>query len=90
MKDNGPDKILSQALKGCTPQISPYLTVIFNQSLTEQDLPEDWLKGNVCLMCKKEKGKIQLNIDLSPLRVWSVKLWSYIPSCFWTSEPLRL
>lgn len=64
MKDNGPDKIPSRALKDCIPQIAPYLTVIFNQSLTEQDhvigpwqdLPE-------------RKGKIQLNIDLSPLRV---------------------
>lgn len=64
MKDNGPDKIPSRALKDCIPQIAPYLTVIFNQSLTEQDhvigpwqdLPEG-------------KGKIQLNIDLSPLRV---------------------
>ena len=36
MKDNGPDKIPSRALKECTPQMSPYLTVIFNQSLTEQ------------------------------------------------------
>ena len=57
MKDNGPDKILSQALKGCAPQIAPCLTVIFNQSLTEQDLPEDWLKGNVCPMCKKGERK---------------------------------
>ena len=57
MKDNGPDKILSRALKGCAPQIAPYLTVIFNQSLTEQDLPEDWLKGNVCPMCKKGERK---------------------------------
>lgn len=57
MKDNGPDKILSQALKGCASQIAPYLTVIFNQSLTEQDLPEDWLKGNVCPMCKEGERK---------------------------------
>ena len=41
-------------------------------------------------MQEGRKGKIQLNIDLSPLRVRSVKLWSYIPSCFWTSEPLGL
>ena len=37
IKDNGPDKIRSRGLKECTPQIATYLTVIFNQSLTEQD-----------------------------------------------------
>lgn len=58
MKDTGPDKILSRALKGCAPQIAPYSgTVTFNQSLTEQDLPEDWLKGNVWPMCKKGERK---------------------------------
>lgn len=57
MKDNGPDKIPSRALKECAPQIAPYLTVMFNQSLTEQDLREDWLKGNVCPMYKKGERK---------------------------------
>ena len=57
MKDNGPDKIPSRALKECAPQIAPYLTVMFNQSLTEQDLLEDWLKGNVCPMYKKRERK---------------------------------
>ena len=57
MKNNDPGKILSQALKACAPQIAPCLTVIFNQSLTEQDLPEDCLKGNVCPMYKKGERK---------------------------------
>ena len=44
IKDNGPDKIPSRALKECTPQIATYLTVIFNQSW--QDLPEEKRKDS--------------------------------------------
>ena len=86
MKDNGPDKIPSRALKECAPQIAPHLTAIFNQSLTEQDLPEDWLKGNVCPMYKGERK------DSTKYRLVSLTcvICKVIPPCVWTSEPLRL
>ena len=52
-KANGPDLIPSRVLKECAPQIAPYLTIIFNQSLSEQQLPKDWLTANICPVFKK-------------------------------------
>ena len=52
-KANGPDLIPSRVLKECAPQIAPYLTIIFNQSLSEQQLPRDWLTANICPVFKK-------------------------------------
>ena len=34
----GPDFLLSRVLKECAPQIVQYLTVIYNQSLSQQKL----------------------------------------------------
>ena len=50
---NGPDLIPSRVLKECAPQNAPYLTVIFSQSLSYQQLPKDWLTANICPVFKK-------------------------------------
>ena len=52
-KTNGPDLIPSRVLKECAPQIAPYLTVIFSQSLSYQQLPKDSLTANICPVFKK-------------------------------------
>ena len=46
-KANGPDLISSRVLNECAPQIAPYLAIIYNQSLSEHQLPKDWLQANI-------------------------------------------
>ena len=60
-KVNGPDLIPSRVLKECAPQIAPYLTIILNQSLSEQQLPRDWLTANICPVFKKGEGSTASN-----------------------------
>ena len=37
----------------CAPQIAPYLTVIFSQYLSYQQLPKDWITASICQVFKK-------------------------------------
>jgi len=52
-KSYGPDNIPARILKHCCDEVSPILTVIFTQSLTTGNLPEDWLTANVTPIFKK-------------------------------------
>ena len=50
---SGPDDISNRILKHSAEELSPVLTFIFRQSLTNGILPSDWLKANVVPMYKK-------------------------------------
>ena len=52
-KASGPDGIPNKILKETVDKISPALTSIFQQSLREGELPEDWTKANVAPIYKK-------------------------------------
>ena len=42
----GPDQIPVRVMKEAAPEIAPALACIFQQSIDENELPEDWLKAN--------------------------------------------
>ena len=46
-KAAGPDGIPCRLLKILAPQLSPVLTMIFNQSLETSVLPSDWKRANI-------------------------------------------
>jgi len=46
-KSAGLDGIPTCVLKSCATEISSFLQVIFNQSLNEGMLPNDWHKANI-------------------------------------------
>ena len=52
-KSCGPDNIPAHILKHCCDEIALILTVIFTQSLSSGNLPDDWLTANVTPIFKK-------------------------------------
>ena len=42
-KSSGPDDLSARVLKECSAEIAPVLACIFNQSLAQGRVPEDWL-----------------------------------------------
>ena len=69
-KASGPDKIPTYILRECAEEIAPILTRIFNQSIEEGTVPQDWLSANVCPVYKK--GKRSLPINYRPISLTSV------------------
>ena len=52
-KATGPDCILARILKDCASELAPILSIIFNKSLLEGRVPEDWRHANVTAVFKK-------------------------------------
>ena len=52
-KATGPDNIPARILKECASELAPILTTIFNRSLHEGKVPEDWRHANVTAIFKK-------------------------------------
>ena len=52
-KAPGPNKIPNRILKYCATEIAQILQIIFIQSLTSGNLPEEWLTANVMPIFKK-------------------------------------
>ena len=69
-KAAGPDDLPCHVLREMASEIAPVLTVIFNQSLSSGELPEDWLKANVAPIFKK--GNINLPENYRPVSLTSV------------------
>lgn len=46
-KTSGPDSILTVVLKNCKDELAPALTILFNKSLEECYLPQDWKDANI-------------------------------------------
>ena len=64
-KAPGPDKIPNRILKYCATEIAQILQVIFIQSLTSGNLPEDWLTENIMPIFKKGIDHPHSTIDQS-------------------------
>ena len=47
------DDLSARVLKECSVEIAPVLACIFNQSLAQGRVPEDWLQANVAPIYKK-------------------------------------
>ena len=60
-KAPGSDKIPNGILKYCATEIAQILQVIFNQSLTTGNLPDDWLTANIMPIFKKGNRSSLLN-----------------------------
>ena len=75
-KAPGPDKIPNRILKYCATKIAQILPVIFNQSLTSGNLPDDWLTANITPIFKKDIDHLHSTIDQSHLQQYVVKFWS--------------
>ena len=52
-KSSGPDDLSARMLKECSAEISPVLACIFNKSLAQSRVPDDWLQANVIPIYKK-------------------------------------
>ena len=46
-KAPGPDGLNARVLKECSAQISPILALIYNESLAQGNVPDDWRHANV-------------------------------------------
>jgi hypothetical protein len=52
-KSPGPEGIPARVLKDLAPQIAPFLEIVFNKSLSEGKVPQDWKLANVTPIFKK-------------------------------------
>ena len=52
-KASGPDELPNLILKNAANEISPFLKIIFAQSLQTGKLPDDWVEANVAPVLKK-------------------------------------
>ena len=52
-KASGPDELPNLILKNAANEISPFLKIIFDQSLQTGKLPDDWVEANVAQVFKK-------------------------------------
>ena len=52
-KASGPDGLSARVLKECSSEISPMLAFIYNESLAQGTVPDDWRQANVAPVFKK-------------------------------------
>ena len=52
-KASGPDGLSSRVLKECSSEIAPILALIYNESLAQGTVPDDWRQANVAPIFKK-------------------------------------
>ena len=52
-KASGPDGLSARVLKECSSEIAPILTLIYNESLAQDTVPDDWRQANVAPVFKK-------------------------------------
>ena len=69
-KSSGPDDISPRILKELSREIAPILTFIFNQSIEQGTLPNDWLTANVFALHKK--GPKDVPENYRPISLTSV------------------
>ena len=77
-KAPGPDKIPNRILKYCATEIAQILQVIFNQSLTSGNLPDDWLTANIMPIFKKGNRSSPLNYRPISLTAVCCKILEHI------------
>ena len=60
-KAPGPDGLNARVVKECSTQISPILALIYNESLAQGNIPDDWQHANVSTVFKKEEKYYAVN-----------------------------
>jgi hypothetical protein len=69
-KATGPDNIPARILKDFAAPLAPILSIIFNRSLEEGKVPDDWCKANVTAIYKK--GARQDPANYRPVSLTSI------------------
>ena len=69
-KASGPDGVPTYLLRELSHELAPILASLFQQSLDQGQLPNDWIKANEVPILKK--GKISLASNYRPLSLISV------------------
>ena len=54
-KASGPDGLSARVLKECSSEIAPILALIYNETLAQGTVPDDWRQANVAPIFKKGK-----------------------------------
>ena len=52
-KASGPDCLSARVLKECSSEIAPILALIYNETLAQGTVPDDWRQANVAQIFKK-------------------------------------
>ena len=52
-KASGPDGLSARVLRECSSEISPMLAIIYNESLAQGNVPDDWRQANVAPVFKE-------------------------------------
>ena len=52
-KTHGPDGLSAMVLKECISEIDPILALIYNETLAQGTVPDDWRQANVAPIFKK-------------------------------------
>ena len=69
-KASGSDELPNLILKNAANEISPFLKIIFDQSLQTGKLPDDWVEANVAPVLKKGIGTIRQTTGRYPSHVF--------------------
>ena len=60
-KAPGSDGLSARVLKECSSKIAPVLASIFNESLAQGAVPDDWRQANVAPVFKKGEKNVAAN-----------------------------
>ena len=75
-KASGPDGLSARVLKECSSEIAPILALIYNESLAQGTVPDDWRQANVVPILRKGRNMMQQIIDLCRSLASVAKPWS--------------
>ena len=76
-KESGPDGLGARVLKECSSEIAPILALIYNESLAQGTVPDDWRQANVAPIFKRgEKYDAAKIIDRCRSLASVAKPWS--------------
>jgi len=69
-KASGPDQIHGRVLKEAVDIISPFLTILFQNSLDSGVVPNDWCTANITPLYKQDNK--QLSSNYCPISLTSI------------------
>ena len=58
-KASGPDGLSARVLKECSSEIAPILALIYNETLAQGTVPDDWRQANVFRFSRKGRNMMQ-------------------------------
>ena len=77
-KASGPDEVPARVLKECSHELAPLITILFNKSLLEGKIPDDWKEANITAVFKKGDRNLPSNYRPVSLTCLICKLQEHI------------